>query len=58
MKHLQFFTEKLMAILKSMNQDGRKIMSEIEKESLKCFAKADNSYSLMFAKYLEKHNIK
>ncbi len=56
-KQLQIFAEKLIAIQNSMNQDGRK-MSETEKESLKRFAKADKSYSLMFAKYLKKHNIK
>jgi len=57
MKQLQIFTEKLIAIQNSMNQDGRK-MSETEKESLKRFAKADNRFSLMFAKYLKKHNLK
>ncbi len=57
MKQLQLFTEKLITIQKLMNQDGRK-MNETEKESLRRFAKADNSYSLMFAKYLKKHGIK
>jgi uncharacterized protein (TIGR02646 family) len=57
MKQLRIFTEKLITIQKLMIQDGRK-MSETEKENLKRFAKADNSYSLMFAKYLKKHNIK
>lgn len=57
MKQLQIFAEKLIAIQNSMNQEGRRKMSDTEKESLKRFAKADNSYSLMFAKYLKKHNI-
>jgi hypothetical protein len=57
MKQLQIFTEKLITIQQLMIQDGRK-MSETEKESLKRFAKADGCYSLMFAKYLKKHNIK
>jgi uncharacterized protein (TIGR02646 family) len=56
-KQLQSFTEKLITIQKRMNQDGRKKMSETEKDSLKRFAKADSRYSLMFAKYLKKHNI-
>jgi uncharacterized protein (TIGR02646 family) len=57
MKQLQIFTEKLITIQQLMIQDGRK-MSETEKESLKHFAKTDGCYSLMFAKYLKKHNIK
>ena len=52
MKQLQIFLKKLITIQDSMNQDGRK-MNETEKESLKRFARADNNYSLMFAKYLE-----
>lgn len=55
-KQLQIFAEKLITIQKRMNQDHRK-MSETEKESLRRFAKADNCYSLMFKKYLKKHNI-
>jgi uncharacterized protein (TIGR02646 family) len=53
MRPLQIFTQELIQILQMMNQDGRKKMNETEKKSLKRFAKADNNYSLMFAKYLK-----
>jgi len=57
MRQLQIFTQELIQILQMMNQDGRRKMNETEKKSLKRFAKADNDYSLMFAKYLKTHNI-
>ena len=57
MKQLQIFTEKLISIINAMNREGRK-MSATEKESLMRFARIDNCYSLMFANYLKKHNIK
>ncbi|MCP4108774.1 MAG: hypothetical protein GY749_25055 [Desulfobacteraceae bacterium] len=56
-RQLQKFAEKLIGIQNSMIQDERKEMSETEKQSLKRFARADNSYSLMFANYLKEHNI-
>ncbi len=52
LKHLQRFHELLLKIRDRQIRDGRKTLTNSEKESLVCFKEADYTFSLMFRVYL------
>lgn len=57
LKQLQLFNEALVRIKDAQIADGRKDMTENEKEVLRSFCQPDFPFSLMFKVHLERHRL-
>jgi hypothetical protein len=56
-RQIQKFTDLLLAIYRQQIQEGGRQMTQAEKQSLKCFADPDASFSLMFRILLQELGI-
>jgi hypothetical protein len=56
-RQLHLFKDVMIAIIQNQIKTGRSTMTNAEIESLRHFAQADQSFSLLFRLLLEKYNI-